>query len=80
MAFREKGFTLIELIIVVIIIGILAAIAVPMMQTMKDEAITAEAISGMSAIRNAMRQYYAEVVLKFVCLSFFLLFHAIEKH
>ena len=56
----KKGFTLIELIIVVIIIGILAAIAMPMMQRMKGKTICAEAVTALGTIRNAVRQYYVQ--------------------
>ena len=57
---KNSGFTLIELIIVVIIIGILAAIAAPMMSGNVKSAKIAEARSMLGGIRTAERLYYAE--------------------
>jgi len=57
---NKRGFTLIELIIVLIIIGILASIAAPMMRGMTGKAIYGEAITAMGAIRTALQIYYVE--------------------
>lgn len=55
----RKGFTLVELIIVIIIIGILAAIAAPMMSGNVNKAKRTEAIAAFGAIRTAERMYRA---------------------
>lgn len=49
---NEKGFTLIELIVMIVIMGILAAIAVPKYQDLTTEASNAAAEGVLSAARG----------------------------
>ena len=57
---NQRGFTLVELMIVVIIVGILAAVAIPMYQGATERAKASEAVAALGTIRGAMRVYYAE--------------------
>ncbi len=57
---KEKGFTLIELMIVVAIIGILAAIAIPRFAQLIDKAREAGARGNLGAIRSATAIYYGD--------------------
>ena len=57
---KRKGFMLLELIIVVAIIGILAAVAVPNLIGMTDEAKVARIQSDLSTIGTASELYYVK--------------------
>jgi prepilin-type N-terminal cleavage/methylation domain-containing protein len=56
----RKGFTLIELMIVVIIVAVLAAVIVPLMTSRINKAKWSEAKAAMSQIATALRAYVAE--------------------
>lgn len=57
---NRKGFTLIELMVVIFIVGILAAVAIPIMRGRIDSAKWSEAKAAMGSIRTAARAYGAE--------------------
>jgi type IV pilus assembly protein PilA len=56
----QKGFTLIELMIVVAIIGILAAIAIPAYQDYTIRAQVTEGLNLASAVKASVAEYYAQ--------------------
>ena len=57
---KYKGFTLIEVLIVIIIIGILATLLLPQIGGMAERARIAEAKSTLGAMRSALMVYYME--------------------
>ena len=50
----RKGFTMVELVFVIVVIGILSAIAVPKFAATRDDAIVSRAIAEVAAMRSAI--------------------------
>ncbi len=57
---RRTAFTLIELMIVIVIIGILAISAVAIYRANRRRAVSAEGFAALGAIRNVQRLYLVE--------------------
>ncbi len=56
---NEKGFTLIELMIVIAIIGILAAVAIPNFIEYKNKSYCTATVNDVGAISGALADYFA---------------------
>lgn len=61
---KQGGFTLIELMIVVVIIGILAALAIPPYATLTREAKANELKVGLSSLRSGISMHYANTAVR----------------
>jgi type IV pilus assembly protein PilE len=56
----QKGFTLVELMIVVAIVGILASVALPSYSNYVRRGKIAEATTNLTGLRVSMEQYYQD--------------------
>ncbi len=61
---NEKGFTLIEIIAVLVILGILAAVAVPKYIDMQNEARTSAAQAAIAEVKAQANNYYSINLLR----------------
>jgi prepilin-type N-terminal cleavage/methylation domain-containing protein len=57
---KQKGFTLVELMIVVAIIGVLAAVAIPKFADMLEKSREGATKGNLSAVKSAISNYYAD--------------------
>lgn len=55
-----KGFTLVELVIVIVIVGILSVVAVPVYKGYTKKAMATEGKALLGAINTSQKVYYAE--------------------
>ena len=55
----QRGFTLIELVIIIVVLGILAAVAIPRYQDITGEAREASARAALGSLRSGITIFYA---------------------
>ncbi len=60
----RSGFTLIELIIIIVVLGILAAVAIPKYQDISNEAKAAACKGALGNLRSGISIYYANQIVK----------------
>ena len=54
---RQRGFTLLEIMVVIVILGILASLVVPNLMGNKEQADRQKAVSDIVALENALDRY-----------------------
>jgi len=55
---RRSGFTMIELIFVIVILGILASVAIPKLAATRDDAKISKALSELATLKGDLSSYY----------------------
>jgi len=56
---KQRGFTLVELLVVVAIVAILAAIAIPAFSAYRADGYNAHAVAGLNSLAKAEEAYFA---------------------
>lgn len=59
----QRGFSLIELVIIIVILGIIAAVAIPKYQDITSEAREASARAALGGIRSGIMIFYANAAV-----------------
>ncbi|BEM57041.1 type II secretion system protein GspG [Serratia marcescens] len=54
---RQRGFTLLEIMVVIVILGVLASLTIPSLMGNKDRADRQKAVSDIVALENALDMY-----------------------
>jgi type IV pilus assembly protein PilA len=67
---RQEGFTLVELMVVVAIIGLLSAVAVPNFKKYQAKAKTSEAKLQLSAAYTAEQSFFSDYNIYHICLRY----------
>jgi len=67
---RQDGFTLVELMVVVAIIGLLSAVAIPNFQKYQARSKTSEAKLQLAAIYTAEQSFYSDYNIYHSCLRY----------
>jgi type IV pilus assembly protein PilE len=57
---KTRGFSLIEVLIVLVILGVLAGLAIPIFSTQIQRTYQAEALGALDALRGSLVRYYAD--------------------
>ena len=61
---NRKAFTMIELVFVIVVIGILAAIAIPKLAATRDDAIMVKARTTVASVRSALATMRQKRILR----------------